>query len=99
VIAVSIAEMIVPDLHRRGARVSTHARPDAHAERRTPGRAARRCRLVHLGSGGDRLEQRLGIPVGQRAAGDGDRRVQRKCPIGTAKVYNLNSSANGTAQT
>jgi thiamine biosynthesis lipoprotein len=33
VIAVSIAEMIVPDLHRRGARVPTHRRrPDANAE-------------------------------------------------------------------
>ena len=39
--------------------------------------AGRRRGRLHLGRGGRRLEQRRGLPTGQRCAGDGGRRVQR----------------------
>ena len=42
--------------------------------------AADRRDLLHLGRGGGRVELRGRLPAGQRAAGDGDRRLQRQRP-------------------
>ena len=50
-----------------------------------PGRhAGRRRRTTTRGRGGDWLEQRGGLPIGQRRAGDGGRRLQRDRSISDA---------------
>ena len=39
---------------------------------------------LHLGGGDHRLQQRLRLPAGHRAAGDADRRLQRQRPVADA---------------
>ena len=46
--------------------------------------AGRRRRRLHVGGGGDGIEQRGGLPIGQRRAGDGDRRLQRNGSLADA---------------
>ena len=58
-----------------GCRAACSTAPTPGA--RTVGDARRRRRRLHVGGGGDGIEQRRGLPVGQRRAGDGDRRFQR----------------------
>ncbi len=43
--------------------------------------AVHRCRRIHLGCSGGRVEQRGRIPTGRRGAGDGGRRIQRDRPV------------------
>ena len=71
----------------------THARP-------RPGRRARRRgRPLHLGSRGDGLEQRGGLPIGQRRTGDGDRRFQRDGSVADAARSSSATSPTGRSTT
>ncbi len=58
---------------RRGRRTAQRLDVDQRDQRA----ADDRCQHVHLGRRGDRLQHRLGLPARDRAAGHGDRRVQR----------------------
>ena len=61
--------------------------------------AGRRRGRLHLGGGGHRLQQRGGLSIGQRRAGDGGRRVQRHRSVADARGVQTSTSPTGGSTT